>query len=128
MSKRKQIPDVMSALQGLAPQREETRPALPQREEPAETTAPQRANTTTAPRRRKRQTPKSRLIKRATYEIGPELKNVIHEEAMRLGVSDSQLAKYLLWYAWDLYVDEKIPLPELTDSSSPKYRHNIYFE
>ena len=128
MSKRKQIPDVMSTLQGLAPKREETRPTLPQRDEPSEAASSSRANTTTAPRRGKRKTPKSRLIKRATYEIGPELKNVIHEEAVRLGVPDSQLAKYLLLYAWDLYVDEKIPLPELTESSSPKYRHNIYFD
>jgi hypothetical protein len=118
----------MSALQGLAPKREETRPTLPQQDDSSEAAASLRANTTTAPRRSKRKTPKSRLIKRATYEIGADLKKVIHEEAVRLGVPDSQLAKYLLLYAWDLYVDEKIPLPELAESSSPKYRHNIYFE
>lgn len=128
MSKRKKIPDVMSDLQGLAPKREEPRPTPPQRETSPILPTPARPNQNVPARKRKRSTPKSRLIRRATYEIGPELKEVIHDEAVRLGVSDSQFARYLLLFAWDFYLDKSIPEPVLSESSSPRYRHNIEFE
>ena len=129
MSKRKAIPDVMSDLQGLVPKREEVRPVLPQQEaSPATLPTPVRPSQDQAGKKKKRSTPKSRLIRRVTYEIGKELKEAIHEEAVQLGVPDSQLAKYLLLYAWNFYLDGEIPAPVLRDSTSAKYRHNIEFE
>lgn len=70
---------------------------------------------------------KKRLAARATYDIGPELKEAIKQESVRLGVSASQLAKYILLYGWDDYVNGRIPAPPLSDSPSPAYRHNIDF-
>lgn len=67
MSKRKEIPDVMSQLQGLAPAfpfllfEGEHRLALG--------TPPARHETTPAARSKNR-TPKSRLVGRATYDLG----------------------------------------------------------
>jgi hypothetical protein len=129
MSKRKQIPDVMSQLQGLGgavppppvttPVEEEipTRAAL----------APPPERETIRPRRNKNRTPKSRLVGRATYDIGKELKEAIHQESVDLGVPASQLAKYLLLYAWDFYVNEEIPQPAMSRSDSPKFRNRIDF-
>ncbi len=72
-------------------------------------------------------TSKARQEARATYEIGPELKGILKEESVRLGVPASQLAKYLLLYAWDMYCDDEIPAPTLLPSHSPAFRNNIEF-
>jgi len=131
MSKRKEIPDVMSQLQGLgstppppAQEEEAERPvpvALPPREPAREPVRP------TPLSRSKRRTPKSRLAGRATYDIGQELKEIIHQESIDLGVPASQLAKYLLLYAWDFYVNGEIPPPTTSRSDSPKFRNTIDF-
>lgn len=132
MSKRKQIPsDVMRELQGLPAKPEPTKPLLLPEEPQPQPKAVAPAPPTTAPassRQKKRVTPKKRLINRVTYEIGAELKGVIHEEAVRLGVPDSQLAKYLLLFAWDFYLNETISEPQLIESTSPKYRNSINFD
>ena len=120
MSKRKSTPDVMSQLQGLGgvlPQRPEARPSLP--------TPP--AKETAVSRRPKNKTPRSRLVGRATYDIGQELKEALRHESIELGVPASQLAKYLLLYAWDFYLKEEIPPPPLLRSDSPKFRNTIDF-
>jgi hypothetical protein len=75
----------------------------------------------------KNRTPKSRLVGRATYDIGQELKEVILEESIDLGIPASQLAKYLLLYAWEFYVKGEIPTPPLQRSDSPKFRNTIDF-
>jgi hypothetical protein len=76
---------------------------------------------------RKNRTPQSRLIGRATYDLGEDLKEAIRRESVELGVPASQLAKYLLLYAWDFYVGEEIPRPTLLRSDSPKFRNTIDF-
>lgn len=130
MSKRKQIPsDVMRELQGLPTKTEPVKPLLlPEEPQPKAVAPPPPSAPTASSTRKKRVTPKKRLINRVTYEIGPELKGVIHDEAVRLGIPDSQLAKYLLLFAWDYYLNETIPEPQLTESTSPKYRHSIDFD
>ena len=55
------------------------------------------------PKNLRNTTPPERLKARATYDIGPELKEVIKQESIHLGVPASMLAKYLLLYAWDFY-------------------------
>lgn len=72
-------------------------------------------------------TPPERLKARATYDIGPELKEVIKQESVRLGIPASMLAKYLLLYAWDFYQHGEIPPPTLLPSNSPAYRNIIDF-
>ena len=128
MSKRKKTPDVMSQLQGLAPAPQAPEPA-PEEEEPTTRprVAPPAAAEKRAPRRRKNRTPKSRLVGRATYDIGRDLKEVISQESIDLGVPASQLAKYLLLYAWDFYTKGEIPPPSMTRSDSPKFRNTIDF-
>lgn len=121
MSKRKEIPDVMSQLQGLGPAPAPEPEAAPV--VPAPPTRPQGT-----PRRAKNRTPRSRLVGRATYDLGQELKEAIHRESVELGVPASQLAKYLLLYAWDFYIKEMIPPPTLLRSDSPKFRYTISFE
>lgn len=125
MSKRKEIPDVMSQLQGLGsklpppPEKEQTTrpdPPAPPAREPAR---PKRRN--------KNRTPRSRLVGRATYDIGQELKETIQQESLDLGVPASQLAKYLLLYAWDFYERGEIPAPPRSRSDSPKFRNTINF-
>ena len=103
MSKRKKTPDVMGQLQGLGkqPEEEEKHPKSPS---------------------------EARLKGRATYDIGPELKEAIRQESVRLGVPMSMLARYLLLFAWDDYVNDRIPSPPLLDSDSPAYRHVIDFQ
>lgn len=136
MSKRKAIPDVMSQLQGLGappPARvEEGVEEVAQPITPAPVPPPSRALPTksggTRSRLAKNKTPKSRLVGRATYDIGQELKEALHRESVELGVPASQLAKYLLLYAWDFYLNEDIPAPSLTRSDSPKFRNTIDFE
>lgn len=132
MSKRKQIPNVMSELQGLGAT---PPPPLATISEPVEeesssrpSLAPPTERQTTRPRRSKTRTPKSRLVGRATYDIGKELKEAIHQESIDLGVPASQLAKYLLLYAWDYYVNEDIPQPPMSRSDSPKFRNRIDFQ
>jgi hypothetical protein len=119
MSKRKEIPDVMSQLQGLAPAPE---PELEVETQAAPAPPPTRREAGAAVRRKNR-TPRSRLVGRATYDIGQDLK-----QAIELGVPASQLAKYLLLYAWDFYLREEIPSPTLLRSDSPKFRNTIDFE
>lgn len=121
MSKRKEIPDVMSQLQGLGG------PAPAQQPAPAAAPAAPPTREPARPRLAKNRTPKSRLIGRATYDIGAELKEAIRRESIELGVPASQLAKYLLLYAWDYYVNEDIPAPTLLRSDSPKFRNTIDF-
>ncbi len=114
MSKRKEIPDVMSQLQGLGAPAAAVPPARPPRE-------------TVRLRPAKTRTPKSRLVGRATYDIGADLKEAIRRESVDLGVPASQLAKYLLLYAWDFYAKGEIPPPTLRRSDSPKFRNTIDF-
>lgn len=131
MSKRKPLTDVMGDLQGLPPKREEKRPELPfESVEPASLPTPARPSSkaTSTRGKKKRSTSKERLARRVTYEIGKDLKEAIHQEALRVGVPDSQLAKYLLLYAWNFYLDGEIPDPMLVESNSAKYRHNIEFD
>lgn len=120
MSKRKEIPDVMSQLQGLAPA-----PPEPAAARPAALTPPVRESI--LPQRSKNRTPKSRLIGRATYDIGQDLKDALQRESVDLGIPASQLAKYLLLYAWDFYARGEIPPPTLLRSDSPKFRNTIDF-
>lgn len=129
MSKRKETPDVMSQLQGLAPI-----PAPAPAPTPAVDSRPVATREPEARRElrregapRKNLTPASRLVGRATYDLGEELKEAIRRESVELGVPASQLAKYLLLYAWDFYVGEEIPRPTLLRSDSPKFRHTIDF-
>ena len=124
MSKRKEIPDVMSRLQGLGG------PPSPPAAEEEETAPPETTERRPpTPRRKpKRRTPRSRLAGRATYDIGPELKEYIRQESIDLGIPASQLAKYLLYYATDLYADGRIPEPPLERSESPRFRHTVDFD
>jgi hypothetical protein len=126
MSKRKEIPDVMSQLQGLG-----AKPPPPEKEKEVRPDPPAPPPTTREPvrsrRRSKNRTPKSRLVGRATYDIGQELKEIIQQESIDLGVPASQLAKYLLLYAWDFYERGEIPAPPRSRSDSPKFRNTIDF-
>ncbi len=126
MSKRKSIPDVMGTLQGLG-----TPPPVEPAEQPEERAVPMpppgRDAALPAARRDKNKTSKKRLAGRATYDIGVELKQAIHRESIDLGVPASQLAKYLLLYAWDFYANGDIPEPVLEKSDSPKFRNRIEF-
>ncbi len=124
MSKRKEIPDVMSQLQGLG-----AKPPLPEKEEAVrpEPLAPPAPEAVRPRRRSKNRTPKSRLVGRATYDIGQDLKEIIQQESIDLGVPASQLAKYLLLYAWDFYERGEIPAPPRSRSDSPKFRNTIDF-
>ena len=136
MSKRKSIPDVMSQLQGLGapppapvekPVEEVVQSVAPAPAPPPSRALPTKSGTTRL-RAAKNKTPKSRLVGRATYDIGQELKEALHRESVELGVPASQLAKYLLLYAWDFYLNEDIPAPTLLRSDSPKFRNTIDFE
>ena len=63
---------------------------------------------------------------RATYYISQRLKDEIHRRAVALGISDSQLAWYMLLDAVKRYDAGEIdPEPYLIPSTSPAYRHNI---
>lgn len=63
---------------------------------------------------------------RATYYISQRLKDEIHRRAVALGISDSQLAWYMLMDGLErLDAGEIDPTPHLIPSSSPAYRHNI---
>ena len=127
MSKRKEIPDVMSQLQGLGSSPPPPTEAV---EEPPKrrSVSPPVSRETSAKRpKAKKRTPKSRLVGRATYDIGKDLKDVIYDESLDLGVPSSQLAKYLLMYAWDFYLKGDIPPPEMIRSNSPKFRNTIDF-
>ncbi len=137
MSKRKEIPDVMSQLQGLGsvpappPTAPAASPVTSDMEEGSvsrPTLSPPPAREAALPVRNKNRTPRSRLVGRATYDIGQDLKEAIHRESVDLGVPASQLAKYLLLYAWDFYVNEDIPEPPTIRSDSPKFRNTIDFE
>jgi hypothetical protein len=123
MSKRKEIPDVMSQLQGLAPA--PAAPTEPVLSRPTLSPPPTLEASLQPPG--KNRTPKSRLIGRATYDIGQDLKDALQQESVDLGVPASQLAKYLLLYAWDYYSRGEIPPPTLLRSDSPKFRNTIDF-
>ena len=75
----------------------------------------------------KKITSKIDLKARATYTIGQELKEAIRSESIRLGVPASQVAKYLLLFAWDDYSSGRIHPPTLLPSKSPAYRNVIDF-
>ncbi|MCA9935179.1 MAG: hypothetical protein KC415_14695 [Anaerolineales bacterium] len=126
MSKRKSIPDVMGTLQGLGTPLP-VEPAEQPEERLAPLRPPSRDAALPATRREKNKTPKKRLAGRATYDIGVELKQAIYRESIELGVPASQLAKYLLLYAWDFYVSGDIPEPALEKSDSPKFRNRVEF-
>jgi len=79
------------------------------------------------PPRPKRQTPVERLRARVTYDIGADLKEAIRSESVRLGVPASQLARYLLLFAWDDYTNGRIDPPALFPSDSPAYQNIIDF-
>ena len=133
MSKRKGIPDVMSELQGLG-----SMPPLPIevpqeiKEEQIEETRPTLARPTSKTRGQarpaKNRTTKSRLVGRATYDIGKDLKEALHDESVDLGVPASQFAKYLLLYAWDFYLKGDIPAPATIRSDSPRFAKTIDFD
>ncbi len=128
MSKRKEIPDVMSQLQGLGSVPPPSPPASVEEPEPTKPVlAPPPVQERPQLRRSKKRTPKSRLVGRATYDIGQDLKEAIHRESVDLGVPASQLAKYLLLYAWDFYLNDEIPAPPMSRSDSPKFRNRIDF-
>lgn len=136
MSKRKAIPDVMSQLQGLGslppvpvdePDEEVTQSVIPAPAPPPGRALPTKSGSARL-RSAKNKTPKSRLVGRATYDIGQELKEALLRESIELGVPASQLAKYLLLYAWDFYLKEDIPAPAMSRSDSPKFRNTIDFE
>lgn len=65
---------------------------------------------------------------RVTWQVGGQLKELIRQEAVRLGVPQSQLARYLLTIAWNDYVDGRVAPPPLFPSDSPAYRNVIDFE
>ncbi len=115
MSKRKQTPNVMSELQGLG--KASTSPPSASAQPPDDE---MRSNAA-------KSTPKSRLAGRATYDIGFDLKEAIRRESIHLGIPASQLARYLLLYAWDDYANNDIPSPTLLPSDSPAYRNVIDF-
>ena len=82
MSKRKQMPpDVMRELQGLPTKPEQNKPILQPEEIPqkVQSQATSLSKPPTSTGRKKRVTSKKRLMNRVTYEIGAELKGVIHE-------------------------------------------------
>jgi hypothetical protein len=129
MSKRKEIPDVMSQLQGLGSTPPPPTSLIEEQPIAARTVlSPPPSRDRAQPARSKNRTPKSRLVGRATYDIGKELKDAIQQESVDLGVPASQLAKYLLLYAWDFYARGEIPAPVTNRSDSPKFRNTIDFE
>ncbi|MCA9922878.1 MAG: hypothetical protein KC419_17400 [Anaerolineales bacterium] len=101
MSKRKETPAVNSLL-GLS--KPEKRPS----------NKPQKAD-------------KSRTEDRATYYIGPALKEQIREISVSWGVPASQVARYFLEFALDAFEAGRVPDPPLSPSDSPAYRNNIDF-
>ena len=73
-------------------------------------------------RRRQRR----RLVRRATYDITPELKKAIARRATRLGIPASQLAMFFLVDALGRYDAGAIdPHPFLVESDSPRFRNNL---
>lgn len=133
MSKRKGIPNVMSELQGLGstpPPPLETPSAIEEElvEERRPALARPPAKTRSQTRSTKNRTTKSRLVGRATYDIGKDLKEALHDESVDLGVPASQFAKYLLLYAWDFYLKGEIPAPVTSRSDSPRFAKTIDFD
>jgi hypothetical protein len=65
---------------------------------------------------------------RAAYDITPELKAAVAEQATALGIPASQFAMFLLCDALTRYDAGEIdPTPYLTPSTSPKFRNNLAF-
>lgn len=124
MSKRKEIPDVMSQLQGLG---STTPPEVEEEPLSRSTLVPPPSREGRRPPQRTNRAVKRRLMGRATYDIGKDLKDAIHRESVDLGVPASQLAKYLLLYAWDFYLNGDIPEPPTSRSDSPRFRNTIDF-
>ena len=110
MSDRKETPGLLGKLSGLTAKVDDSKapPAPPQKDKPK---SDQRVD----------------LKGRVTYQLGPEIKEAIRDESVRLGVPASHLAKYLLWYAWDMYQTGDIPPPTLLPSNSPAYQNLIDF-
>ena len=94
---------------------------------PRETAETQPADPQPTKRSSNSRSNKNRLSGRATYDIGAELKEAIRQESINLGVPASQLAKYILLYGWNDYVEGVIPPPTLVRSGSPAFQHNIDF-
>lgn len=68
------------------------------------------------------------LNARATWQIGSDLKEYIKAESVRLGVPQSQLARYLLLVAADDFKNGRIHDPKVKPSESPAYRNVIDFD
>ncbi len=83
---------------------------------------------TEEPTKPKKITSKERLQARVTYDIGAELKAIMKQDSIDLGVSASQLARYFLMYAIEDYRNGVLAPPPLKPSHSPAYRHNIDFD
>lgn len=67
-----------------------------------------------------------RIMKRATYDMTPELKTAVAKRATRLGISASGLAMFLLCDALRRYDAGEIdPTPYLEESDSPKFRNTL---
>lgn len=65
-----------------------------------------------------------RILKRATYDLTPELKTAVAKRATRLGIPASQLAMFLLCDALQRYDAGDIdPTPYIEESDSPKFRN-----
>lgn len=120
MSKRKGTPSLVNKLSGLTYD--------PDEQEVKEVAPPKRARESKGEKEKPKEEPRVDLRGRATYQIGIELKESIKEESVRLGVPASQFAKYLLLFAWDDYLNGRIPPPTLLESDSPAYMNNIDFD
>ena len=68
----------------------------------------------------------NRIMRRATYDMTPELKTAVIQRAKRWGISASQLAMFLLCDGLRRYDAGEIdPKPYLEESDSPKFRNNL---
>ncbi len=72
-------------------------------------------------------TDKARKEDRATYYIGPALKERVREISVSWGVPASQVARYFLEFALDAFEAGQVPDPPLSPSDSPAYMNNIDF-
>ena len=81
-----------------------------------------------ANKERERRRQRDRLVKRATYDITPELKEAVARRATDLGLPASQFAMFLLCDALRRYDAGEIdPTPFLGHSDSPRFRKNLLF-
>jgi hypothetical protein len=69
-----------------------------------------------------------RRDERATYYIDPAVRDRVKQLSVTWGVSQSQVAWYLLQSALAIRDQGELPDPPLIPSPSPAYRHNIDFD